>query len=189
MENRIAVRLPRVSALGNRRQRAEGRRVKEEGRSGFRSACGHSFCPRVPIELTNADLSFGAASPGGEWSERPKALRKHFCLLPSAFCPVKSEPGDALLYFVDDVVGRGCAGGEAYAVHAVEPGRIEILRALHEIRRLRLAADLPQVLGVRALFAADNDDRLDLRVMGQHSGGLLILFGRVADGVGALDPL
>ena len=67
--------------------------------------------------------------------------------------------------------------------------RVEVVGALHEVRRLRLAADLPEVFRVRALLAADDDDDVDLGIVGQHARRILILFRGVADGVGALDVL
>src|SRR5207244_2920062 len=54
-------------------------------------------------------------------------------IAPSQIC-------DALLDLVDDVVGRRRAGGEADAVHAAEPVGVEVVRPLHEVRRLGLAA-------------------------------------------------
>src|SRR5688500_11092990 len=71
---------------------------------------------------------------------------------------------EGLLDLVDDVIRRRGARRDADYGRARQPCRIDIVSALNQIRGLGFPADLPEVLGVRALLAADDQNDIDFGV-------------------------
>src|SRR5688500_8216835 len=68
---------------------------------------------------------------------------------------------ERLLDLINDVIGRRGAGRHADHGRARQPRGIDIVSALNQIGGLTLPADLPEMLGVRALLAADDQNHVD----------------------------